>query len=112
MRTRWSGPAVLLMLFGALLVAEAAEAQDELFVANQGNNTITVYRRAGAGDVPPLRTLGGLATGLNFPTDIALDLTNNELIVANYFGNSIRVYSRAASGDTAPLRVLTGAATG
>ena len=64
MGTRWSRLAVLLTLLGGLLVAGAAEAQEELFVANDTNNSITVYGRTAGGNIAPLRTLSGAATGL------------------------------------------------
>jgi DNA-binding beta-propeller fold protein YncE len=111
MGTRWSGFAVLLTLLCGLLVAGAAEAQEELFVAN-GNNSVTVYSRAAGGNIAPLRTLSGATTGLSGPVALALDLTNNELVVANFNTNSVTVYSRTAGGNTAPLRTLGGAATG
>ena len=64
--------AVLVTLLGGLLVAVAAEAQDELFVADLGNNSITVYSRTASGNTAPLRTLSGAATGLNIPEALAL----------------------------------------
>lgn len=88
-----------------------AFAQDEIFVAN-GNNSITVHARTANGNVAPLRTLVGAATGLSGPNGIAVDLVNNELIVVNASNNSVTVYARTASGNTAPLRTITGAATG
>lgn len=91
--------------------SRTASAQDELFVSN-GNNSITVYSRTANGNVAPLRTLTGAATGLSFPNGIAVDLVNNELIVANGGNSSIAVYARTASGNVAPLRTIVGAATG
>jgi len=102
---------LLLALLGGLLVAVAAEAEDELFVANNNGNSIAVYSRTASGNTAPLRTLSGAATGLSSPRDLALDLTNNELFVGNLF-DSVTVYSRTASGNTAPLRTLSGGATG
>jgi hypothetical protein len=112
MRTRWSTLAVLLALLGGHTIAQGAEAQDELFVANSLNNTITVYHRAAGGNVTPLRTLGGPATGLRAPVAVLVDLAHDELIVANQDNDSITVYVRTASGNTAPLRTLSGPATG
>jgi 6-phosphogluconolactonase (cycloisomerase 2 family) len=112
MGTRRSGLAVLLTLLGGLLVAGAAEAQEELFVANVNTNSITVYSRTAGGNIAPLRTLSGATTGLSNPDGLAVDLTNNELVVANFTNSSVTVYSRTASGNTAPLRTLGGPATG
>jgi hypothetical protein len=89
-----------------------AWAGDELFVANTGANAITVYGRTASGNVAPLRTLIGGATGLNQPISVVADTVNNELVVGNWGNNSITVYSLAATGNTAPIRTLAGAATG
>jgi len=92
----------------------AAVAQEELVVANQGNDSITVYARTASGDTAPLRTLSGAATGLSAPQGVALDLVHDELVVANagIGPPSVTVYARTASGNVAPLRTLSGAATG
>jgi hypothetical protein len=107
----WLTP--LLVLLSGLLVAVAAEAQ-ELFVADAGvgANASRVYSRTANGDIAPTRTISGASTGLDFPTGLALDLTNNELFVANPNANSITVYSRTANGDIAPTRTISGASTG
>src|SRR5260370_1094589 len=102
MGTRWLGLAVLLTLLGGLLIAGAVEAQEEVFVADNSNNSITVYGRTASGNIAPLRTLSSPATGLSNPVGLALDLTNNELVVANPGNNSVTVYSRTAGGNTAP----------
>jgi hypothetical protein len=108
---------LLLALLAGLLGALPVAAQDELFVANIGNNSITVYSRTASGDSPPLRTLSGAATGLNEPEGLVVDAVHQEMIVvntgpANPPGPSITVYSLAASGNTAPLRILAGPSTG
>ncbi len=99
-----------LALLGTIVGLRAARAQ-ELFVANGSSDTITVYNRTDSGDIAPLRTLGGAATGLNGPRGIALDLVHDEMFVTNYFGNSVTVYARTASGDTAPVRTIVGGST-
>src|SRR6266496_2907899 len=98
------------LLAGILLGVgtRAAWAQEELFVTNQGGS-VTVYARTANGDVAPLRTISGAATGLNGPFGLAVDTVNNELAVAN-IGNaapySITVYARTANGNVAPLRTI------
>jgi len=47
-------------------------ARNEIFVANFGNDTITVYRRTANGDIAPLRIIGGVDTGLNAEFGLAL----------------------------------------
>jgi hypothetical protein len=93
-----------------------AWAQEELFVTNAGSaDSITVYPRTANGNVAPIRTLQGAATGLDNPQQVVVDTVNNELVVTN-IGisglSSVRVYSRTANGNVAPIRTLQGAATG
>ena len=95
----------------------AAWAQEELFVANDDvvtsiNHSITVYARTASGNTTPLRTLSGVATGLDGPVGLVVDSVNSELVVANSRNNSITVYARTASGNTVPLRTLSGLLTG
>jgi DNA-binding beta-propeller fold protein YncE len=96
---------------GLLAAGPAAWAQLELVVPNFTNNSVTVYARTADGDVAPLRTLVGAATGLANPNAVAVDRAHDEVIVANGGGPSITVYGRTASGNVAPLRTLSGGAT-
>ena len=89
---------------------------NEILVANIGSgavdsSSITVYSRTASGNVAPLRTISGGATGLAQPIGLAVDTLNNEILVANR--SSITVYSRTAIGNVAPLRVppISGALT-
>jgi hypothetical protein len=84
---------------------------NELFVSNH-TPSITVYARSANGNVAPIRTIAGVATGLTTPGGMALDTVNDELLVPDYGNNSVRVFPRSASGNVAPLRALVGAATG
>ena len=105
-------------LCAAILLAvgtRAALAQDELFVTNGGGDTVTVYARTANGNMAPLRTISGGATGLSTPRGLAVDTVNNELAVANGGTGgspSITVYALTANGNVAPLRTISGAATG
>jgi hypothetical protein len=84
----------------------------ELFVANAGNDTVTVYSLNWTDPItPPIRKLDGLPTGLKTPTGLFVDTVNNELFVANLGNDSVTVYSRTASGDTGPTRTLSGGDT-
>ena len=62
-----------------------AWAQNEIFVDNSRSSSVTVYSRTANGNIAPLRTLSGAATGLNSPEGLAVDAVNNELFVANDF---------------------------
>ena len=103
----------LAALLGDGVCPRTAWGQDELFVTNFGNSSITVYSRTAGGKLPismnaaPTRTLAGAATGLSFPEGLVVDTVNNELVVANLTNASITVYSRTASGNTLPTRTLT-----
>lgn len=103
---------LLIVLLGGLLVAMAAQAQDELFVPNFNGNSVTVYDRTASGNAVPLRTISGGLTGLSVPIGVAIDPLRNELFVLNRGANSVTVFSRAASGNLIPLRTLSGPATG
>jgi len=114
------------------------EKHDELVVANHGNWTqirpyspydplvtdvgeykagafhpsaITFYDANANGDVPPIRTIEGDLTGLNWPMGIDVDLLHDEIAVANYGDSSIRVFRRTDKGNVQPVRVLRGALT-
>jgi len=84
---------------------------NEIFVANLGNNSISVYPRLGDGNVSPLRVISGASTTLNNPEDVAVDTEHDEIFVANKKNNSILVFSRTASGNVAPIRTISGANT-
>jgi hypothetical protein len=102
----------LAMLLGEGVRPPIAWGEDELFVANFGANSITVYGRTANGDVGPTGTLAGPATGLNGPIGVVVDTVNDELVVTNLNDNSVTVYGRAASGNTVPTRRIAGGTTG
>ena len=67
-------------------------AQDEILVANGGNDSITSYARIGDGDTFPLRTLQGSLTELAHPCAIAVYKQHHEVFVGNSNSNIITVY--------------------
>ena len=73
--------------------------------------SITVYPANADQDVAPLRVIQGPKTGLDWPTNIAVDPGRGELYVANSGGHSVLVFDVNAQGDVAPLRVVKGART-
>ena len=87
------------------------DAGGNLYVANGGSNSITVYAAGANGNVAPTVTIAGSATGLSDPAGIALDGANN-LYVANSGGNSITVYAAGATGNVAPTVTIGGSTTG
>ena len=60
------------------------------------------------GDVPPLRTIQGPNTLLDWPTGLAVDEQRGEVYVANDMANSILVFNVTDSGDVAPKRMIKG----
>ena len=74
-------------------------------------SSITVHAADANGDVPPLRTIEGDLTGLNWPMGLDVDLVHNEIALANYGDSSVRVFRRGYSGNVQPVRVIRGAAT-
>jgi len=57
-------------------------AHDEIAVANNGDNSVLIFRRTDGGDVGPVRTISGERTGIDRPMGVAIDRKNNELWVA------------------------------
>src|SRR4051812_12339369 len=88
----------------------AAHAQNELFITNDGGNSVTVFPRTATGN-PASRIIAGAATGLSRPKGIAVDTVNNEIYVANFQTNSITVYPIGANGNVAPVRTISGGST-
>jgi DNA-binding beta-propeller fold protein YncE len=83
---------------------------DRLYVTGRASRSIVVIDSASTanGEITPSRTIAGVATQLNGPVDIFVDIADDRLYVLNQFGNAILVFDNAASvdGDTAPSRTL------
>jgi hypothetical protein len=94
---------------------------NEIGVANTGNNSVTIYDNSPAaiwGNATPLHIILGPDTGLSQPTGIAsyADLGNSIIVVANAGNNSVTFYSRDdvinGTGDVLPLHTIKGSKTG
>jgi len=79
---------------------------EELFVANDADDSILVFSGRAQGDMAPIRVLKGPKTGLKNPTGLFIDTKNQELVVSNMGNHSATTYRRDANGDAAPLRTL------
>ena len=88
-----------------------AEKQ-ELFVANDADDSVLVFRAASNGDAAPARMLKGPKTGIKNPTGLFVDTKNNELVVSNMGNHSATIYPRSANGDIAPVRTIRNAPKG
>src|SRR5438552_18969502 len=98
-----TGPATELSTPSGLAVDTV---NNELFVVNGSNNSVTVYPRVANGNVAPLRTIFGSATGLNRPAALVVDTVNNELLVTDTGKNSIMAYGGTANGNVERGRTL------
>jgi DNA-binding beta-propeller fold protein YncE len=84
----------------------------ELYVANDMDDSILVFRATDTGNVPPSRFIKGPKTGLKNPTGVFVDTQNKEIWASNMGNHAATVYSLAASGDVAPLRMIRSAPAG
>lgn len=73
-----------------------------LFVANQGNNTVTVYPTNNLGTANPIV----ISNGVNFPSSLAVDASGN-LFVANLGNNTVTEYL-AGNYSGAPTVISNG----
>jgi 6-phosphogluconolactonase (cycloisomerase 2 family) len=81
----------------------------ELFVANDVNNSILVFRETDGGDVAPARVIKGNKTRLAYPTSVLVDTKHQELWVTNLGNSSATIYPLGANGDVAPIRTIRSA---
>ena len=86
------------------------EANNEIVVANNGDNSILVFPRTASGDVPPKRVIRGALTGIKGPMGVAV--ANDEIWVANFGDHTALVFPRLAAGNVRPRRVIRNAPAG
>ena len=84
------------------------EERQELFVANDADDSVLVFRTTDKGDAAPIRVIKGPNTGIKHPPGIALDAKLGELYVANMGKASITVFPVTANGDVKPVRTIRG----
>jgi DNA-binding beta-propeller fold protein YncE len=84
------------------------QERQELFVANDADSSVLVFRGSDQGDAAPIRVIKGPKTGIKNPPGIAIDAKLGELYVANMGTPSITVFPVTADGDVAPLRTIRG----
>jgi len=84
------------------------EERQELFVANDADNSVLVFRASDQGNAAPLRMIKGPKTGIKHPPGLAVDTKLGELYVASIGTPSVTVFPVTASGDVAPLRTIRG----
>ncbi len=84
-------------------------AREELYVANDGGNSILVFHTDANGNAAPIRALKGPKTQLFYPSSVFIDTKHDEMWVANFGNHRATVYPRTATGDMAPIRVIRSA---
>jgi DNA-binding beta-propeller fold protein YncE len=84
------------------------EERQELFVANDADDSILAFRASDKGNVAPIRMIKGPNTGIKNPPGIALDVKNGEISVASMGTHAILFFSTTANGDVKPLRIIRG----
>jgi hypothetical protein len=85
---------------------------NEIFVANNGDNSVLIFPQSGSGDLKPSRIVRGPRTGINRPMAVAVDRKNNELWVANFGDHTALVFDLKGTGNIAPKRVIRNAPAG
>jgi DNA-binding beta-propeller fold protein YncE len=85
---------------------------DEIAVANSGDNRVLIFRRSDTGNLAPIRAIGGGNTGLSGPMGVAIDNENDEMWVTNYGDHTALVFARTAAGNVAPRRIVRNAPAG
>jgi DNA-binding beta-propeller fold protein YncE len=86
------------------------EANNEIIVANNGDNSVLIFPRAANGDTPPTRAIRGPLTGINGPMGVAI--AGGEIWVANFGDHTALVFPRLAAGNVSPRRILRNAPAG
>ena len=86
------------------------EVNNEIVVANNGDNSILVFPRTASGDVPPKRAIRGPLTGIKGPMGVAI--AKDEIYIANFGDHTALVFPRLAGGNVRPRRVIRNAPAG
>jgi DNA-binding beta-propeller fold protein YncE len=86
------------------------EVNNEIIVANNGDNSVLIFSRTATGDVQPRRAIRGTRTGISGPMGVAL--AKDEIWVANFGDHTALVFPRLATGNVAPRRILRNAPAG
>jgi sugar lactone lactonase YvrE len=110
----------------------ALDSQGDIYVANDlggpvvphesyDRGTVTIYPAGSHGNVTPIATISGAATGLAYPVGIAVDSSGN-IYVSNSgtantssdleYRSSITVYPAGSNGNAPPSAVIAGDNTG
>jgi sugar lactone lactonase YvrE len=101
---------------GQSYAAKTCLTVDCIYATNYATFSVTAYPAREGGNIAPLQTIRGPATGLHAPTGVAID-ANRSIYVANSgmgsppHASSVTVYAGGTSGNVAPLRTIIGPST-
>ena len=84
------------------------EDRQELFVANDADDSILVFRAGDKGNAAPVRVIKGPSTGIKNPPGITLDIKNGEIAIVSMGTHAILFFPMTANGDVKPLRIIRG----
>jgi DNA-binding beta-propeller fold protein YncE len=84
------------------------EQRGEIFVANDADDSVLVFKITDNGDVAPTRVIKGARAAIKNPTGLTVDAKNNELWVTSMGNYTVAVFPITANGNAAPLRVIRG----
>jgi hypothetical protein len=88
------------------------EGRGEVFVANDADDSVLVFKITDNGDVAPTRVIKGNRTRIKNPTGVNVDAVNNELWVASMGNYTATVFPLTANGNVAPIRAIRGGPAG
>lgn len=87
------------------------DANGNIYVPNEGHDSVTVYAAGTVGNTAPARTINGIKTKqLDSPDQVALDSSSN-IYIANRLGWSVTVYAARAHGNATPIESIKGKTT-
>jgi hypothetical protein len=93
----------------------AVDGVGDMYVLNREGGpsqegSITEYAAGATGNVAPIATISGSATGFLGPPAIALDPVNGNIYVGEY--KAVQFFGAGSNGNVAPLGVISGSNTG
>jgi DNA-binding beta-propeller fold protein YncE len=84
------------------------EERQELFVANDADDSILVFRAGDKGNAAPIRMIKGPNTLMKNPPGITLDVKNDEIAIASMGTHAVLFFPMTGNGDIKPLRIIRG----